>query len=76
MEPGIGGDDKFALVRDVIHKHTGMTPAPELPPPRIHAYGKVTNAKPNAERYCRITTSLAGGNCCGNLHVETQTRCP
>ena len=40
-QPGIGGDDKFTLIRDVIHKHTGLTPAPELPPPRIHAYGEV-----------------------------------
>jgi len=38
---GIGGDNKFTLIRDVIHKHTGLTPAPQLPPPSIHAYGKV-----------------------------------
>ena len=41
VAPGIGGDNKFALIRDVIHKHTGLTPAPALPPPSIHAYGKV-----------------------------------
>ncbi|CAL5218934.1 g683 [Coccomyxa viridis] len=40
-QPGIGGDNKFKLIRDVIEKQTGITP-PKLPKaPAIAKYGKV-----------------------------------
>ena len=48
-QPGIGGDgNKFDAVRDVIRRHTGLTPPPALRAPAIHAYGSfkgVTNAE-------------------------------
>ncbi|KAK9809058.1 hypothetical protein WJX72_008691 [[Myrmecia] bisecta] len=40
-QPGIGGDNKFQILRDVIKKHTGVEPPAPLPPPPVHAYGKV-----------------------------------
>ncbi|KAK9915942.1 hypothetical protein WJX75_006251 [Coccomyxa subellipsoidea] len=40
-QPGIGGDNKFKLIRDVIEKQTGVKP-PELPPPPVtEDYGAV-----------------------------------
>ncbi|CAL8469886.1 g9428 [Coccomyxa elongata] len=44
-QPGIGGDNKFKMIRDVIVKHTGVTP-PELPPPPVmENYGTVEMAE-------------------------------
>ncbi|KAL6780686.1 hypothetical protein ACKKBF_B12155 [Auxenochlorella protothecoides x Auxenochlorella symbiontica] len=40
-QPGIGGECKYHAIREVIAQHTGITPPPIPPRPRIHAYGEV-----------------------------------
>ncbi|EIE22122.1 hypothetical protein COCSUDRAFT_1093, partial [Coccomyxa subellipsoidea C-169] len=40
-QPGIGGPNKFDLIREAITQHTGAEPPKPPPPPRIKAYGEV-----------------------------------
>ena len=68
-QPGIGGDDKFTLIRDVIQKHTGLTPAPELPPPRTHAYGEVAQTS----CVCLQCCSAAGIHYFSTVWASTRT---
>ncbi|KAL0030525.1 hypothetical protein WJX79_001635 [Trebouxia sp. C0005] len=40
-QPGIGGPNKYEMIRDAVKKHMGCEPPASPPPPTIKAYGQV-----------------------------------
>ncbi|DBB15766.1 TPA: hypothetical protein ACH3X3_003968 [Trebouxia sp. C0006] len=40
-QPGIGGPNKYEMIREAVKRHTGSEPPASPPPPTIKAYGQV-----------------------------------
>ncbi|KAL0019729.1 hypothetical protein WJX77_006458 [Trebouxia sp. C0004] len=40
-QPGIGGPNKYEMIRDAVKKHMGSEPPASPPPPTMKAYGQV-----------------------------------
>ncbi|KAK9816677.1 hypothetical protein WJX72_003581 [[Myrmecia] bisecta] len=70
-QPGIGGPNKFEMIRGAIEEHTGVEPPPRLPPPRIAGLGTVS-LQDSASLLAALPTLYAGDGICGTHPINME----